>query len=553
MGLSTHRRWFWLLGTLALLALLVYGVARSLDEPVRRYMETEANRRLTGYTVRIPVLRVHLWKAAVEVNDASVVQDAVPDPPLIHMERFLTRLDWRALLHRRLVADLTFDRPTVVVNLKQVRAEATSDVPLKERGWQEALEALALDLKINQLRILDGKVTYVDAGPYKPLQVSRLNVSAENIRNIRSTERVYPSELHVEAVVFDAGQVWLDGRADFLAEPHPGMDVALRLDDVQLDYFTPITNRYNLSVRNGRLSLSGLVEYAPTVVRLMLERVLIQGVALDYTHTPHTAQAEQARVEQTARTAKQIANAPAVQLRIDRLDVVKSTFGFLNRAASPPYRVMLTDADIRLERLSNQTRDGRASANLTGQLMGSGPTRVTAALQPQTSSADLDLTAQIEGADLGRLSDVVRAYSGIDVRTGQLSVFADLTMRGGTINGYVKPLVRDVQVGSAADAGPGRRVYEALLETAARVLKNHSRGEVATVIDLSGPIGHPQISRWKTGGRLLRNAFFRPIIPGFEEKRPEKPMRPKSWERDVTADTPPPPAQNSLAPAWQAP
>jgi hypothetical protein len=545
MGSSTHRRLLWLLGTFAIFAALVYGVARSLDEPVRRYIEMEANRRLTGYTVRIPALRVRLWKASVELNDTRLLQDANPDPPVIHVERLVTTLDWRALLHgRRLVADLTFDRPTVLINLGQIRAEAAGDVPLKERGWQEALEALALDLKINQLRILDGKVTYVDAGPYKPLRISRLNATAENIRNVRSSARVYPSDLHLEAMAFDTGQVWLDGRADFLAEPHPGLDVALRLDDVQLDYFEPITKRYNLSVRDGRLSLRGGLEYAPSFARLMLERVLIQGVALDYTHTPQTAKAEKARVEETARTAKQMANASAVQLRIDRMDIVNSTFGFLNRAASPPYRVALTEADIRLQRLSNQARDGRASVNLTGQLMGSGPTRLEAVLQPQTGGADLDLMAQIEGADLGRLNDVVRAHSGIDVKAGHLSVFADLTMRGGSIDGYLKPLVRDVQVGTSADAGPGRRVYEGLVETAARVLKNRSRGEVATVVEFSGPIDRPRVNRWKTVGRLLRNAFFRPITPGFDEHRREK-TRP--------ADTPAPSVRHSPGAAGQAP
>jgi len=47
------------------------------------------------------------------------------------------------------------------------------------------------------------------------------------------------------AVVFDAGSVWLDGRADFLAEPHVGVQAALRLDQVALEHFKPITNRYN--------------------------------------------------------------------------------------------------------------------------------------------------------------------------------------------------------------------------------------------------------------------------------------------------------------------
>jgi hypothetical protein len=186
-------------------------------------METEANRRLTGYTIRIPMLRIRLWNASVEVRGASLVQDANPDPPMVHMERFVTALDWRALFHRRVVADLTFDRPTAFLNLRQVRTEAASDVPLKDRGWQQALEALAFDLKINRLRVLEGDVTYVDQGPFKPLHVSHVNLNAENIRNIASQEQVYPSPIRLEAVVFDAGSVWLDGRADFLAEPHVGV------------------------------------------------------------------------------------------------------------------------------------------------------------------------------------------------------------------------------------------------------------------------------------------------------------------------------------------
>ena len=305
MGFSINRRWLWLFGTLALLGLLLYGVARSLDEPVRRFMEAEANRRLSGYTVRIPMLRVHLWPVSVEVRDASLVQDANPDPPVIHIKRFVTAVDWRALLHRPVVADLSFDGPTAFLNIRQVRAEAASDVPLKERGWQDALQALALDLKINRLQVIDGAVTYVDQGPFKPLHVSHVNLNAENIRNIASQDHVYPSPIHLEAVVFDTGSVWLDGRADFLVEPHVGVQAALRLDQAALDYFKPITNRYNLAVRNGSLSLAGNVEYAPAITRLILERVLVHGVALEYLHLPHTAEAEKARAQQTAEAAKQ--------------------------------------------------------------------------------------------------------------------------------------------------------------------------------------------------------------------------------------------------------
>ena len=526
MGFSIHRRWLWLFGTLALLGLLLYGVARSLDEPVRRYMETEANRRLTGYTVRIPGLRVHLWNASVEVRDASLVQDENPDPPVIHMERFVTAVDWRALLHRRIVADLTFERPTAFLNLRQVRTEAASDVPLKARGWQRALEALALDLKINRLRIIDGDVTYVDQGPFKPLHVSHLDLNAENIRNIASQEQVYPSPIHLEAVVFDAGSVWLDGRADFLAEPHVGVQAALRLDQVALDYFKPITNRYNVSVRNGSLSLAGNIEYAPKTTRLILERVLVHGVALEYLHLPHTAEAEKARAQQAADAGKQ-ATRTSTELRIERLEVTKSTFGFVNQAARPAYRLQMTDTNLTIEHLGNQRRDGPAVARLTGQLMGRGETHLTVALQPQPGSADMDVTAQIEGADLVRLKDLVRAYGGFGITAGEFSVYSELRMKGGAIDGYVKPLFRGVKVGTddeaVAEKGIRRRLYSGLVGIGAKVLKNRLRGEVATVVPISGRVDSPKVARWETAGRLLQNAFVKPLAPGYEPTRSTKP------------------------------
>jgi len=494
-----------------------------MDEPMRRYLERQVNHRLTGYTVQIRALRVHPWIGSFELYDASIVQDANPDPPVTHVARLVTSIDWRALLDRRLVADIIFDRPTVYLDLKNVRAEAAGDVALKDRGWQQALEALAFDLKINRLRVLGGDVTYVDQGPFKPLRLSRLNLSADNIRNVQSQERVYPSNIHLEGVVFDTGSVWLDGRADFLAEPHLGVEAALRLDQVALDYFKPVTGRYNLSVDQGTLSLAGAVEYAPKLTRLVLDRVLVQGVALEYRHLPHTAQVEQARAQQTAQAAKQVAGKSDTQLRIDRLDVIKSTFVFANQAATPAYRLVLTDTNLTLQHLSNQQRDGQASVRLHGELMGSGNTNVTATLQPQTGSADMDLTAQIEGADLVRLRDLVRAYGGFDIAAGEFSVYSELQVKNGAIAGYVKPLFRGIEVGNdgpgAAEKGLRRRLYEGMVGVSAKILRNRPRGEVATVVPISGRVDRPLISRWEVVGGLLQNAFFKAIHPGFEPQR----------------------------------
>ena len=539
MMLRIRRRWAWLLGGLALLTVSAYAAARFADEPVRRYMEAEVNRRLTGYTVRIAALHVHPWTASVELRDATIAQDANPDPPVAQVGRLVTRIDWRALLHRRVVADISFERPTVYLNLRQVRTEASENTALKDRGWQQALEALAFDLKINRLRVVDGDITYVDQGPFKPLHVSRINLGAENIRNIASKEQTYPSPIHLEAVAFDVGTVWLDGHADFLAKPHVGVQAAVRLDQVALDYFKPITNRYNLAVRNGSLSLAGIVEYAPKITRLILERVLVEGVALEYLHLPHTAEAEKVRAQQTAQAAKE-ATRTSTELRIERLEVAKSTFGFINQAANPAYRLRLTDTTLTVENLGNQRRDGPAVVRLAGQLMGRGETRVTASLQPQAGSADVDVTAQIEGADLVRLKDLVRAYGGFEIKAGELSLYSELEMKSGAIAGYVKPMFRGVEVGTDGEAVPEKglrqRVYEGIVGIGAKVLKNRLRGEVATVVPISGRVDRPEMARWETVSRLLQNAFLDPLMPGYEPARNPRKEAPASTPDSVAPD-----------------
>ena len=136
----------------------------------------------------------------------------------------------------------------------------------------------------------------------------------------------------------------------------------------------------------------------------------------------------------------------------------------------------------------------------------------------------MDLTARVDDADMARMNRFVRAHGGIDVAGGKLSVYSELRVRGDSITGYVKPLFRDVSVGSVngEEGEPksmGRRLYEGVVGVAMKILKNHPRGEVATVATISGRLDQPQFSKWQIMGHLLQNAFFKAILPGFDAKR----------------------------------
>ena len=225
------------------------------------------------------------------------IQQANPEPPVGRIPRLDASVQWKALLSWKLVADFALHRPALYVNLAHLRTEAADPEPVAKRGWQEALQAI-YPLKINRFTIVNGEATYVDDGPFEPLQLSAINLVADNIRNIRSRERDYPSGIHVDAVVFKRGTVTIDGHADFLAEPHLGVKADVTLDRIELDYFKPVTRRYNVAVNKGVLSASGLVEYAPTIKVVDLEQAMIRGVQVEYTHTPAEKGVVQAATDQ---------------------------------------------------------------------------------------------------------------------------------------------------------------------------------------------------------------------------------------------------------------
>jgi len=519
------KKWLWI--SFGLIVLLVGGISFYLDSILRASIEREINRRLTGYTVHIRAVSFHPIGFSLDLLDTTAVQSAHPDPPVMQIPRLHASVHWRALLYRRLVGDFLIERPKLYLNLTQARAEIKDPTPIGERGWQEALEAI-YPLKVNAFQVRDAELTYVDQGPFRPLQFSRVNLRADNIRNIKSPDHVYPSEIHLEGVVFDSGKIVVDGNADFLAEPHVGLQGSMELEGIDLDYFKPITRRYNVTVRRGSLSTLGVFEYAPKTKALDLQEISIRNADIEYVHKSDTAATEKETAKQIERAAKQVSNSPEILLRLDKVSILQSTFRFRNEAADTPYRLFLSDAEIRLANVSNQRAEGTATGTVKGKFLGSGDTNIQLKFLPVGKQPDLDLNVRIDATDLTAMNDLLRSYGGFDVGGGQFSFYSEVNIRQGNINGYIKPLFKDIEISDPfkeGEKGFTQKVKEVVLSGVSWILKNRPRHEIATTVTISGTLDSPQYSSWEAVGGLLKNAFIRPLLPGFE-KRSETSTRP---------------------------
>jgi hypothetical protein len=509
-------------------ALVVLVVAASflLEEPLRRAMERKVNQRLHGYTVRLHELDFQPIGLAVVLHGLEIRQDSHPEPAVAVVPTLRASVQWKALLSGRLVADFAFHEPRLHVNLVQLRSEVRSGTALKDKGWQEAALAI-FPLRINLLEIENGELTYIDDDPARPLKVTHWNFRANDIRNARPRPGEYPSPVETEAAVFETGRARLEGRANFLVQPSPGLLARFRVDNVPLDRLRPVVSRANLLLHGGLLSAGGDFEFAPTARRVHLADVTVRGLRLDYVRTGEKATPREppARVRKASRT-----DDSRQSIRVDSLNLLDGNFGLVNRGVDPPYRIYIDQADLRLSDFGTDAGARPGLARLTGRFMGSGQAKATLRQRASRGNGQtFDLDVAVEKTDMTKMNPLLRAHGNFDVVKGSFSLFSEIRVDDGVVGGYVKPLFQDMEVyDRRQEKGKNifKKVYESIVDVVAELLENRQRDEVATVARLSGRVANPDSSTLEILAGLLENAFFKAILPGFEQSALKAP-RPK--------------------------
>jgi len=510
----------WVAGILAGIALVLYIASFFLDEPLRRTTESKVNRDLKGYRVKIPELHVQPIGLSLTLQGLTVIQEAHPNTPVAYFPYLKASIHWREILSGNLVAEFDLRQPNLHINLPQLEHEAADKTPAKKKGWQQAVEDI-YPLKINLLNISDASITYIDQDPQRPLVLNHLNLTADNVRNIQLPDKVYPSPFHLDTVIFGTGHGRIDGRANFLAEPTPGLRGTIRLDGVPIDYFKPVIARSNLAISGGVLRGGGEFEYAPKVQVAHLRELAIQGMNIEYIHSDKTAEAEKRRAAEVGSSAKKLSNKPQVLISVDEFRLTGCTLGMRNDAGGKRYRVYVSDVDFLLKNFSNQFSQGTAKATLHGKFMGSGITTVTGDFRPVKKSPDMDLYVKIDDTQLTSMNDLLRSYGNFDVAAGTFSLVTELHIKNDTINGYLKPFFKDLKVYDRRkdqEKSLFHKLYEMLIGGVAKLLENRPRQQVATKADISGSLSKPETSTLQIIVQLIKNAFIKAILPTFEHQ-----------------------------------
>ncbi len=514
-----RRGWIVAVVVLSLLVLTVVLAASLADEPLRRYVEDQANSKLPGFHVTIGALDLHPLTLSADLRDVVVRQDIHPDPPVVSIPRVTADALLAPLFSGQVGADLRVETPAFAFNKKHIdglfRKRETEDVDDQAEVWQNRLrESVAFR---GTFSVNNGHLTY-DEGKTasEPFRIDRIDVEVRNFTNRPEENQEYPSQVRMNALFQDQSQMGLEGRVNLLAIPVPRVEADLKVDRLQLKNLLPIAGRYNVQCTTGALDLHARVKYSTEATIVEINELRLQDAKIDYVHSAATKPKEVRRAKKVAEKANE---APSTRVKVEHGKIVNSEVGFVNKATDPDYRVSISDIDMDVTNLSNRLEEGTGIVKMTGKFMGSGPMEWNAAFRPEKPRPDFDLNVKIVRTKVEAFNNVLRAYGDMDTHHGMFAFFADLKVKDDQIRGYVKPLLKDVEVYDPEqdkDKPLTKKIYESVVGGVLGILENKSRHEAATVTDLSGPVENPQANTWQIVANLVQNAFFKAILPGFE-------------------------------------
>ncbi|MFW6257246.1 MAG: hypothetical protein ACOC11_00545 [Prolixibacteraceae bacterium] len=108
------------------------------------------------------------------------------------------------------------------------------------------------------------------------------------------------------------------------------------------------------------------------------------------------------------------------------------------------------------------------------------------------------------------LNNLLRVHTNTDVHAGRLSVYSELVVNNSQIDGYVKPVIENLDILNWETENEPffSKIGEAVKGFFAEIIENQEEDQIATSVPLSGSLDDVDTATWQAVLNLLKNAFI---------------------------------------------
>lgn len=210
-------------------------------------------------------------------------------------------------------------------------------------------------------------------------------------------------------------------------------------------------------------------------------------------------------------------------ININHFTVVDGTINLTNVVSQPSTDLSMKNFDLEIANIRNvldNTNKFPSPVKASGDLPGYGGTMAfDADMQLLKAMPDFSYKLKVNALQLVKLNDLSKRYAGIDFEKGTLDLVSEMEMVDGKLQGYLKPLTRDMQIFEWNEGGKRtvtQFVLELLAEGGNKLLENKVKDQVATRIPLSGTVENIETGIWPTIIGVLRNGYVSALTNTFD-------------------------------------
>ncbi|MBC7486597.1 MAG: DUF748 domain-containing protein [Cytophagaceae bacterium] len=229
-------------------------------------------------------------------------------------------------------------------------------------------------------------------------------------------------------------------------------------------------------------------------------------------------------------------------IQVNRFAITEGTITYKDFHTFPKVNLYLNNLEVVATNLSNIVDKQKAlpsSLYVSANSIGNGKLLITGGLNVLKKIPDADLNVKFTDVDLTSLSEFTKAYAKFDFEKGQLALFSEMALVDGKIDGYVKPILRNVKVLNWAkeDEPALNKLWQGVIGVTEDVLKNHKKDQFATRVEIHGDLKKMDTDVWGAIISILQNGF----IEAFQEKLDESinykvALSPKETKEDKKED-----------------
>ncbi|MDB5272597.1 MAG: hypothetical protein JWO58_964 [Chitinophagaceae bacterium] len=209
-------------------------------------------------------------------------------------------------------------------------------------------------------------------------------------------------------------------------------------------------------------------------------------------------------------------------IQVNRFEIKKGLITYKDFHTDPKVDIYLKELELIATNLSNIVDKQKilpSSLYLSSTSIGGGKLLVTGGLNVLKETPDADLNIKFTDVDLTAMNQFTKAYAKFDFERGKLSVFSQLAMIDGKVDGYVKPLLTDLKVLSwtKEQDPPLNELWQATVGLVIDIVKNHPKDQFATKVEIHGDIKNTKVNVWDAIINVLRNGFIEAFKKNFDE------------------------------------